>query len=147
MNVHPLLTLLIPTVVAIVSWFAGSWLSVRRDRANKRRDLRVQYLIEAYRRLATATNRKEKETDAEYFAELDSAIVDVQLFGSADQIAFAQQFARELAEHRVAQLDKLLSSLRHDLRKELKLKRIEGPIVVLRSGFDNKTSNNQRSSA
>lgn len=54
-----MLTLLIPTVVAIVSWFVGSWLSVTRDRANKRRDLRVQYLIEAYRRLATATERKE----------------------------------------------------------------------------------------
>ena len=70
-----MLTLLIPTVVANVSWFTGSWLSVRRDRANKRRDLRVQYLIDAYRRLATATERK--ETDASYFADLDSALVDV----------------------------------------------------------------------
>jgi len=67
-----MLTLLIPTVVAIVSWFAGSWLSVRRDRANKRRDLRVQYLIEAYRRLATATNRE--KTNAAYFAGLDSGV-------------------------------------------------------------------------
>ena len=49
-----MLTLLIPTVVAIVSWFVGSWLSVSRDRANKRRDLRVQYLVEAYRRLEAA---------------------------------------------------------------------------------------------
>jgi len=55
-----MLTLLIPTAIAIVSWFVGSWLSVRRDRANKRRDLRVQYLIEAYRRLSTATNRKKR---------------------------------------------------------------------------------------
>jgi hypothetical protein len=53
-----MLTLLIPTVVAIVSWFVGSWLSVRRDRANKRRDLRVQYLIEAYRCLAVGANRE-----------------------------------------------------------------------------------------
>jgi hypothetical protein len=130
-----MLTVLVPTIVAIVSWFAGSWLSVRRDRANKRRDLRVQYLIDAYRRLATATNRT--ETDAAYFAELDSALVDVQLFGSNDQIASAQEFARQLAERRAAQLDKLLSSLRHDLRKELKLKYVEGPIVVLRPSFDN----------
>src|SRR6266496_6121937 len=105
-----MLTLLIPTVVAIVSWFVGSWLSVRRDRMSKRRDLRVQYLIEAYRRLATATNRK--DTDAAYFAGLDSALVDVQLFGSGGQIAAAQEFAKQLAKQREAQLDKLLSSLR-----------------------------------
>ena len=131
-----MLTLLIPTVVAIVSWFAGSWLSVRRDRANKRRDLRVQYLIEAYRRLATATNRK--ETDAAYFAGLDSALVDVQLFGSACQITAAQEFAKQLAAQREAQLGNLLSSLRNDLRKELKLESVEGPIVVLRPTCDAK---------
>jgi hypothetical protein len=109
---------------------------VRRDRANKRRDLRVQYLIEAYRRLATATERK--ETDADYFADLDSAIVDVQLFGSAEQIAAAQKFAKQLAERRMAQLSELLASLRDDLREELKLERVEGSIMVLRPTFDAK---------
>jgi hypothetical protein len=96
----------------------------------------VSYLIEAYRRLATATIRK--ETDAPYFADLDSAIVDVQLFGSVDQISAAQQFARELAELRGEQLDKLLAGLRNGLREELRLERVEGPIVVLRPSFDNK---------
>ena len=74
-----MLALLIPTLVAVLSWFVGSWLSVRRDRANKRRELRVSYLIEAYRRLATATNRT--GIDGPYFVNLDSAIVDIQLFG------------------------------------------------------------------
>jgi hypothetical protein len=133
---HPLVTLLIPTAVAVASWFIGSWLSVRRDRANKRRDLRVQYLIEAYRRLATATERE--ETGAAYFADLDSALVDVQLFGSADQIAAAQKFAKQLADHRAAQLSELLASLRDDLREELKLESVEGPLVVLRPTFDAK---------
>jgi hypothetical protein len=94
-SAYPLLTVLIPTFAAVISWFVGSWLAARRDRVNKRRDLRVQYLIEAYRRLATATNRI--EPTAAYFADLDSAIVDVQLFGSADQIAAAQKFSKELA--------------------------------------------------
>lgn len=99
METH-LLTLLVPTLVAVVSWFVGSWLAVRRDRANKRPDLRVQYLIEAYRRLATATEHR--DTDAAYFAELDSAIVDVQLFGSPSQIAAAQMFTKQLTEQREA---------------------------------------------
>jgi hypothetical protein len=144
-NSPPLITLLVPTVVAVVSWFIGSWLAVRRDRANKRRDLRVQYLIEAYRRLATATERK--ETNAEHFADLDSAIVDVQLFGSADQIVAAQKFAKRLAEHRVAQLSELLASLRDDLREELKLECVGGSIVVLRPTFDAKEKNDLSSPA
>lgn len=86
--------------------------------------------------MATATNRT--GTDAPYFVDLDSAIVDIQLFGSADQISAAQNFARELAELRVAQLDKLLASLRNDLRKELKLEPVEGPIVVLRPRLDDR---------
>jgi hypothetical protein len=135
-NSYPLTTLLVPTAVAVISWFIGSWLTAKRDRANKRRDLRVQYLIEAYRRLATATERK--ETDASYFADLDSALVDVQLFGSGEQIAAAKKFAKELAEHRAAQLGELLASLRSDLREELKLERVEGSLLVLRPTFDEK---------
>ena len=133
MNSHPLVTLLIPTLVAVASWFAGSSLSARRDRANKRRDLRVQYLIEAYRRLSTATQR---ELNAEYFAAMDSAIVDIQLFGTPNQILAAQTFAKHLADHRVAQVDKLLASLRDDLRDELKLEHVEGAFVCLRPTFE-----------
>jgi hypothetical protein len=128
---HPLLTLLIPTVVAIVSWFVGSWLSVRRDRANKRRDLRVQYLIEAYRRLVTASNRNPSQSQ---FEDLESAVDDIQLFGTPKQVAAAQEFARRMAEDREAPLDMLLADLRADLRKELKLDPIEGDRVFLRFG-------------
>lgn len=59
--------------------------------------------------------------DEAYFVGLDSALVDVQLFGSEGQIAAAQEFAKQLAERRQAQLDTLLSGLRNDLRRELKL--------------------------
>ena len=91
-------------------------------------------MIEVYRRLATATNRS--QPNASYFADLDSAIVDVQLFGSADQIAAAQKFSKELAQHRAASLDELLASLRYELREELKLDRVDGSVLVLRASFD-----------
>jgi hypothetical protein len=136
-----LLPVLIPTVAAVVSWFVGSWLAARRDRANKRREIRIHYLVEAYRRLATAA--EPPETNAAYLRDLDSAIVDIQLFGSANQIVSAQRFGRQLAEQWVGQVHELLSSLRDDLRKELKLQRVEGPIVVLRATFDEKRRNDQ----
>ena len=131
MNAHPLLTLLIPTVVAILSWFVGSWLSVKRDRANKRRDLRVQYLIEAYRRLVTASNRSPSQSQ---FEDLESAIDDIQLFGTVNQVAAAQEFARRMADQREASLDELLADIRADLRKELQLPAITGRRVFLRFG-------------
>jgi len=65
------------------------------------------------------------------------ALVDIQLFGSEGQIAAAQEFAKQPAEHRQAQFDKLLSSLRNELRKELPLEIVEGLIVVLRPKLDN----------
>ena len=129
MNSQLLLTLLVPTLVAVASWFIGSWLSVRRDRATKRRDLIVQHLIDAYRQLAKATNRVELDL---HLAHLDAAIVDIQLFGNAEQIAAAQAFARQLADHQVADLGNLLSSLRNELRQELRHADIAGPVVVLR---------------
>ena len=128
-----MLTLLVPTVVAIVSWFVGSWLSVRRDRANKRRDLRVQYLIEAYRRLVTASNR---DPSPSQFVDLESAVDDIQLFGTPKQVAAAQEFARKMAQHHEASLGGLLADVRADLRKELKLDPIEGNRVFLRFGKD-----------
>jgi hypothetical protein len=101
-----MLTLLVPTVVAIVSWFVGSWLSVRRHRANKRRDLRAQYLIDAYRRLEAAGHRP---LVPPYSSDMESAVADVQLFGSTIQVAAAQKFAFEMAEHGHASLDNLLA--------------------------------------
>src|SRR5271165_3628909 len=107
-----MLTLLIPTAVAIVSWFVGSWLSVRRDRANKRRDLRVQYLIEAYRRLAIGSNRTPPSSS--HLNDIESALEDVQLFGTAVQVEAAHELAGSVAERGEAMADTLLTLLRDD---------------------------------
>jgi Tfp pilus assembly protein PilN len=132
-NSHPLLALLIPTLVAVVSWFVGSWLAVRRDRANKRRDLRVQYLIEAYRRLEAAGHRS---LVPPYSSDMESAIADIQLFGSSVQVAAAQKFAFEMAQQRQASTDELLDSLRTELREELELEHIDGKLAFFRIVFD-----------
>lgn len=130
MNSHPLITLLVPTVVAVISWFIGSWLAVRRDRANKRRDLRVQYLIEAYRRLATGANRAAPL--AGHLDDIESAIEDVQLFGTAAQVQAAHELASDVAERGEAMADNLLTLLRDDLRKELRLETIKSRRIFLR---------------
>lgn len=90
--------------------------------------MRVQYLIEAYHRLETASNvnLKEKRFDVE------SAIADIQLFGTPQQIKLAIKFADEMSQKSVASLDELLFQLREDLRAELQLEKVSSNIVHLR---------------
>jgi protein-tyrosine phosphatase len=38
--------LLAATLVAIACWLAGHYVNVRRDRRNRRREIRLEYLIE-----------------------------------------------------------------------------------------------------
>jgi len=127
-----LLTLLIPTLVAVVSWFVGSWLAARRDRENKRRELRLQYLIDAYRRLSNAA---ERNLAPPYAQELESAVADIQLFGSAAQLVLLRQIAND--QEQTGDWSKsgrgLLTSLRDELRAELRLEPVTGGFLFYRA--------------
>jgi hypothetical protein len=127
---YPLTAILIPTLVAIASWFVGSWLAVERDRANKRRDLRVHYLIEAYRRLAVGANRTTPLPG--HVRDIESAIEDIQLFGTEAQISAAQRLSQDVAERGGRLADDLLTILRNDLRQELGLETIRSKRIFLR---------------
>ncbi len=64
MNTELLLPLLITTFVAMIGWIVVHRFNSRHDFLNKRRELIIQYLIEAYRRLESASHAKiqKKET-------------------------------------------------------------------------------------
>ncbi len=124
-----LFPLLITTLVAISSWYIVHRLNIARDRANKKRDLQIQYLIEAYRRLERASNRPKRFDNN---SELESAIADIQLFGTAQQVKLAQNFAFAIAQNSHASTDELLMNLRAELRRELGLEEVNPEIVYLR---------------
>ena len=128
MDVDLLLPLLITTIVAMGGWFVVHRLSQNRERTNKRRDMRVQYLIDAWNILENASNR----TDNLHINDLEKAIASIQLFGSRKQIDLALKFADEFSKERSASLDKLLEDLRFDLREELGLEPISKNIHSLR---------------
>ncbi len=136
MNLQILVPLLITTFVAIVGWYVVHRFSVSRDVANKRRELRVQYLIEAYRRLEFAGNRPLTKDVA---VEFERAVADIQLFGTPRQVELARVFALGFAEKGTHPLDPLLNELRQDLREELKLAPVEKRITYLRITTDEKT--------
>jgi hypothetical protein len=120
--------LLVTTVVAVLGWFAAHQLAAARDRTNKRRELRVSYLIEAFRALASASNRP----SGSCAHDLESAITDIQLFGSGRQVELAHEFATQIAAKGTGELDKLLQELRRDLREELNLERASSNFTILR---------------
>ncbi len=119
-----LVPMLASTSVAVAGWVTTHLLTRRRDRANKRRDQRVQFIIDAYRRLERAANRTADQAPA-YYGDIESAVADVQLFGTAAQVRAARAFAAAFARDGAAPLHTLLEQLRADLRAELGL----GPVA------------------
>jgi hypothetical protein len=130
MKIDQLASMVIAAIALLLGplgWYIAYRTTVRRDQLAKKRDLRIQYLIDAYRRLESAANRTNAQTQ-----ELESAVADIQLFGSAEQITLVRKFAEEFAAERSAGLEDLLESLRADLRKELDLGISPAKIVHLR---------------
>lgn len=120
-------TMLAP-LIAVLGWFVAHQFNVHRDRLNKRRDLRIQYLLEAYRRLEAAANRDEK-TEEQAIA-FESAVADIQLLGTPMQIKETVDYLRQHVAGPAAKIDTVLRTLRNDLRNELGLHPVDdGPIV------------------
>jgi len=115
--------------VGIVGWYVAHGLAMRRDRAAKRRELRVQFLVDAYRRLESVSNRPFR---AETGKVLESAIADIQLFGTPNQVRLAQEFAAGYARNHTHPIKQLLTDLRNDLRRELGLPATPEPPRALR---------------
>ena len=106
-------------------WFTIGWIvvyifAIRQNTQIKKKEVTIEYLIQAWGKLEKASNRK----DNRYNTEIETAIADIQLFGTNRQIELAQQFAEEIARNKESSALDLLVLLREDLRKELKLERV-----------------------
>lgn len=124
-----LATLLVSLFVAALGWWAVHYLSSRRDLKNERRKLRITYLLEAYRKLESASNR---DDSASQWGNFETAIADIQLLGSPHQVALARRFALSMAKDGNASLDELIADLRRSLRTELELEPVFEPVAYLR---------------
>jgi hypothetical protein len=131
-NWQLLIPLVVTTVVAVAGWVVGHWLNSERDAQNKRIELRIKYLLEAYRKLEASV---ETEVSRENLSILESAISDIQLLGSPEQVekvlSWSSQFAKT-GVHKDVNLQDLLEDLRSSLRSDLGLPRIESKIRHIR---------------
>jgi hypothetical protein len=64
--------------------------------------------------------------------DLESALADIQLLGSRDQVQLAHEFAVSMAKDQTASLDPLIANIRSELRHELGLDPLTNTIVVFR---------------
>ncbi|MBI1762651.1 MAG: hypothetical protein HYR56_14550 [Acidobacteria bacterium] len=129
LNWSNLVPLLITTITVVVGWVIAHRLNAARDLQNKRREIRVSYLIEAFRKIERGSIPEAKAYKQEDF---ETAITDVQLFGSVEQVDLAHQFAEAASKGEGASLDLLLLSLRNELRKELDLDEVTKPVRPFR---------------
>jgi hypothetical protein len=123
-------------LLVVIGRIFGQVLSGKREHDNRRRDLRVPFLVEAWRCIERAANRGGPDE----MRGLEQAIADVQLFGTPSQAEQAASVARSMnaiemktsaTQMKAAVLDDLLESLRVDLRDEMRLGRANSRLVHL----------------
>lgn len=108
-------------ITAIMTYFFTS----KTNKKDKKREIVVQYLIEAYRTLSDCCIREKLDP------KIEKAISDIQLFGTKEEIYLAQDFINQLPSNHNATCDELLMELRNNLRKELNLETLKSNRTIL----------------
>jgi hypothetical protein len=128
----PAVATLIGAAVIVLGWHKSHQLASARDQENKRRDLRLAMMLDAYRALANSAHRP---WVGDVAFEAEKAIESIQLLGTPRQIELAQQLVTEFAEHQEIDWKPLLLELRDSLRRDLSLETAGGRLLHLRATF------------
>jgi hypothetical protein len=123
--------IIVPSLLIILGWFIVNWLAARRELRSKKREVRIQYLIEAYRSIASGANRGAKTSHEQKLA-IESAIEDIQLLGDASQVSALNR----MIESGNPDFTEVLESLRQELRRELNLENITDSLKFYRMNRD-----------
>ena len=129
-NILDIIKLLTTVLVAVIGWLIGYYFTSKRDISNKRRDITLQHLINAYRILTNDISHRPHSKERQH--KLESIISDIQLFGSKEQAEIVAQLARDMAAKKDYEYDTIINSLRADLREQLDLEHINGNVTWLR---------------
>jgi hypothetical protein len=128
---QPIATVLAASV-AIVGLGISHWLTSKRDLIAEKRKIQINFMLEAYRKLEQGSCRGANQD--QYAEEFHSAIADIQLLGSPEQVRVAQRIAVALGSGsgEMITINELLNVLRAELRTELNLPSVGGKLVILR---------------
>jgi len=108
----------------------GGWLVTQAQaRGAARRNMRIDYLLDAYRRLDRAANRPLTASTAQ---DIEAAVSDMMLIGTPSQARLADQFIRTFTADGAAEAMPLLVDLRTSLRREAHLEELPPTYSSLR---------------
>ena len=117
-----LANLLVAIVIGLGGWYVVHRLTSTRDQLNRRNDLKVEYLLKAYRSLSNALTRKSPD---EFALQFEEAVSDIQLLGSPNQVELLHKALSEPdSDGGYMGVNDVLEELRCDLRNELALEKI-----------------------
>jgi hypothetical protein len=116
------------TAALVVTGYA---LTSRLAQRDKRRDVQVEFLLAAYRRLEACSHRP-LDLNPDLARQFESALSDVALLGTPLQVRLATEVMEAMGQNQGAQLDSLLQDLRRLLRDELGLELDGTPYKYLR---------------
>jgi len=120
-------------LVTIVGWYILHFFSGKRDFKNKKKEIRINYLIEVWRKLNDVSNReKTKVKQTKRIEATEQIVADIQLFGTKKQVELIEKILAGLKEQPQISLDDLLDDLRQSLREELGLDKITGKVHFFR---------------
>jgi hypothetical protein len=129
----PLISSPLAALIAIIGLGISHGLTTRRDLNAEKRKIRINFMIEAYRKLENGSCRGSNQ--GKYSEEFHSAIADIQLPGSPKQVEIAQMIASALGSRSgsLITINELLNVLRTELRSELNLSAVSSKLVILRT--------------
>jgi len=120
-------SLIVSTLFGIVGYLISHKLSAARDERNKQRDVRIEYLVKAFRASLDLYAYGDPKTRPKEIARNAAiAISDVQIFGTTRQIEFFTEFTKNWDAMALAK------ALQDELRRELELPKSEAQLQWLR---------------
>ena len=123
MEYKDLLTIAVTILLAVGGWAVAHFLSQRREIKQKKREVQVQYLKDAYIKLAEAVDKGSLEDNIK---DIQESFNVIQIFGDESQIELIGKFIEEATAGRSPSIDELLKELRNEIRQQIGLKPIDG---------------------
>lgn len=130
MDTKDLVILVVTAVIAISGWLVAHGFTVKREIEQKKREVRVRYLREAYLNIANLCDRGSFPND---IAQLQDALNDIQLFGDEAQVELVGKVVTSLTTENTADFNELLKQLRNEIRGHIGLNALSSSRWYIRS--------------
>lgn len=122
MPLKDILVILIPVLLTLSGWIVVHMLSRKREIEQKKREIRVKYLREAYLKLATVADRGSLQQNLH---DIQDAFNDIQILGEESQIELIGKFIEEVNSGKSPAINELLKQLRNEIREHIGLEALD----------------------